>query len=141
MYRITLSLIFILSLFAVKEAKSQVNVAYYGNIVHSKIGIGYEFNETWWADLRIYSGTSLNDLTPEVVLVYNFMRRDRYKNYVGAGMVLNYLNGFVAPLGVRFTPFENYDNLSFHIEFQPMYEFDLDDFFISGLLGLRFKFN
>lgn len=142
MTKTTLQALFILFLlFSFSESKAQVSASYFGNVSNSKVGIGYDFNEKLWTEVRLYSGTTLRNLTVEAVLNYNFLRRDKYRTYVGAGIVVNYLNGLVVPLGVQFSPFENLNNFSFHIEFQPMYEVDYQNIFIEGFWGLRYKFN
>ncbi|CAM4356302.1 hypothetical protein [Gillisia limnaea] len=142
MSKITLKAIFILSLlFSFNQAKAQLSVSYFGNSANSKVGVGYDFNEKLWTELRIYSGTSLENVTAEAVLNYNFLRREKYRTYVGGGVVVNNLNGVVVPIGVQFTPFESLNNFSFHIELQAMYEVDYEDLFINGFGGIRYKFN
>lgn len=92
-----------------------------------------------WSDLRIYSGTTIDNFTPEIVLNYNFLRKENYETYFGAGAILNNINGIVIPIGIGIKPFENLKNLSINIEFNPLYEIDLDDVFIRGFIGIRYK--
>ena len=120
---------------------SQITTSFYVNESNSKLAIGYEFNEKLWTDLRIYSGTNISNFTPEIVLNYNFLRKENYYTYVGGGIILNNINGIVVPFGVGIKPFENMKNLSINIEFNPLYEIDLDDLFIRGFIGLRYKIN
>ena len=142
MSKITLRIIFMLLLvFSFSNANAQVSVSYFGNAHNSKVGVAYGFNEKLWTELRLYSGTSLENTTAEAVLNYNFVRREKYNAYVGGGVVLNSLNGLVLPLGVNFSPFENLNNFSLHIELQPMYEVDYEDLFLNGFGGIRYKFN
>lgn len=56
-------------------------------------------------------------------------------------MILNNINGIVVPLGIGIKPFENMKNLSLNIELNPLYEIDLNDLFIRGFIGLRYKIN
>ena len=120
---------------------SQITTAFYTNDSNSKIAIGYEFNEKLWTDLRIYSGTNIDNFTPEVVLNYNFLRKENYYTYIGGGIILNNINGVVVPIGVGIKPFENLKNLSINIECNLLYETDLEDLFIRGFIGIRYKIN
>lgn len=132
---------FLLLLFSFNEANSQISVSFYGNAHNSKVGVAYDFNEKLWAEVRLYSGTSLGNITAEAVLNYNFLRRETYETYFGGGIVVNNLNGLILPVGARFTPFESLENFSFHIELQPMYEVDYEDVILYGFGGIRYKFN
>jgi len=135
-----LKLIIILSLvITYSSGYSQVSTSFYVNESNSKIAIGYQFNDKLWSDLRIYSGTTIDNFTPEIVLNYNFLRKENYETYFGAGAILNNINGIVIPIGIGIKPFENLKNLSINIEFNPLYEIDLDDVFIRGFIGIRYK--
>ena len=120
---------------------SQITTSFYTNDSNSQIAIGYEFNEKLWTDLRIYSGTNIENFTPEVVLNYNFLRKENYYTYIGGGIILNNINGVVVPIGVGIKPFENLKNLSINIECNPLYETDLEDLFIRGFIGIRYEIN
>jgi hypothetical protein len=120
---------------------SQITTSFYVSELNSKFGIGYEFNEKLWTDLRVYSGTNISNFTPEIVLNYNFLRKENYYTYVGGGIIVNNINGIVVPIGIGIKPFENMKNLSINIEFNPLYEIDLDDLYIRGFIGLRYKIN
>ena len=120
---------------------SQITTSFYVNDSNSKVAIGYEFNEKLWTDLRIYSGTNIDNFTPEVVLNYNFLRKENYYTYIGGGIILNNINGVVVPIGVGIKPFENLKNLSINIECNLLYETDLEDLFIRGFIGIRYKIN
>lgn len=142
MPNITLKFLFILLfIFSFTEAKSQISVSYFGNANISKVGMAYDFKEKLWAEVRLYSGTSLENTTAEAVLNYNFLRREMYQTYFGGGIVVNNLNGLVIPIGASFTPFESINNFSFHIELQPMYEVDYENVLLNGFGGIRYKFN
>lgn len=130
----------LLLLFAFNEARAQWSASYYGNSSNSKVGIGYDFNEKLWAELRIYSNLALYEITVEPLLNYNFVRRDQYKTYVGLGLVLNEINGVFLPVGVQVSPFENLRNFSFHIELQIIEVFDYNDTYLNGYWGLRYRF-
>ena len=118
---------------------AQLTTSFYSNDFNSKFAIGYEFNEKLWTDLRIYSGTDIDNFTPELVLNYNFLRKDNYYTYFGGGIVANNINGIVVPIGIGIKPFENLKNLSINIEFNPLYELDFEDLFIRGFVGIRYR--
>ena len=117
---------------------SQISTSFYQNDNNSKIAIGYEFNEKLWGDIRIYSGTNIENFTPEIVLNYNLVRKEKYETYIGAGFSLNNINGIIIPVGIGIKPFENIKNLSFNIELNPTYEMDLEDLLIRGFVGIRY---
>lgn len=135
-----IKLIIFLSLSAVYlKGYSQVSTLFYANESHSKVAVGYQFNDKWWSDLRIYSGTTINNVTPEIVLNYNFLRKENYEIYFGARVIFNNINGIVIPIGIGIKPFKSVQNLSLNIEFNPLYELDWNDLFIRGFIGIRYK--
>ncbi|MHB0756801.1 hypothetical protein [Polaribacter sp. M15] len=117
---------------------AQTSVSFYQNETNSKIAIGYEFHKKLWADLRVYSGTNIGNFTPEVVLNYNFVNKEKYETYIGAGFSLNNISGIIIPVGIGIKPFEKLKNLSLNIELNPTYEMDLDDLLIRGFIGVRY---
>ncbi len=134
-----IKLIIFLSLSVVYlKGYSQVSTSYYANGSNSKVAIGYQFNDKLWSDLRVYSGT-IDHFTPEIVLNYNYLRKENYETYFGVGVILNNINGIVIPIGIGIKPFENLKNLSLNIEFNPVYELDINDLFIRGFIGIRYK--
>ncbi len=142
MKKISIKYVLILiGIFSFQYSYSQISVSYYGNSNLSKVGVGYDFNDKLWTELRIYSGTTIEEITPEVVLNYNFLNKEDYKIYAGGGVVLNYFNGIVSQVGTQIMPFEKLKNFSFHIELQPQYNFDFEDIYIFGYGGIRYKFN
>ena len=117
---------------------SQISASFYQNESNSKIAIGYEFNDKLWTDFRLYSVTNIENITPEIVLNYNFMKKEKYEAYIGAGIILNNINGIIIPIGIGIKPFENLKNLSLNIELNPLYEIDFEDVFIRGFIGIRY---
>ena len=117
---------------------SQISASFYQNESNSKIAIGYEFNNKLWTDFRLYSGTNIENITPEIVLNYNFVKKEKYETYIGAGIVLNNINGIIIPIGIGIKPFENLKNLSLNIELNPLYEIDFEDVFIRGFIGIKY---
>jgi hypothetical protein len=89
--------------------------------------------------LRLYSNTSIENITPELVVNYNVSRKENHNIYLGLGVNLNYFNGIVVPIGVQFTPIEKFKNFSLHIEFQPTIDFE-NDVLLQSSWGLRYRF-
>ncbi|MCK9438433.1 MAG: hypothetical protein M0Q12_14660 [Synergistaceae bacterium] len=129
--------IFILTFFY-NNGFSQLSVSHYNSSL-SKIGLGYNFSEKVWSELRLYTNTDIDNLTPELVVCYNIVNREKHNIYAGIGGVANYFNGIVVPIGVQFTPFEKFDKFSLHIEIQPTLDFENDPI-IQSSWGLRYKF-
>lgn len=117
---------------------SQLSVSCYSSSL-PKIGLGYNFTDRWWTELRLYSNTMLEDISPELVVCFNLIKKDRHDIYIGAGATVNLFNGPVMPVGVRFTPFEKLGRFSLHIEFEPMLDIE-NDIILQGSWGLRYKF-
>lgn len=85
---------------------AQFSVSYYSSSL-SKIGVGYNFSNKLWSELRLYSNTFTDDFTPEFVVCYNIMEKEKHNVYLGFGGNINYFTGFVLPIGLQFTPVEN----------------------------------
>jgi len=117
---------------------SQLSVSYYSSSL-SKIGLGYNFSDRIWSELRVYSNTDFDNITPELVLCYNFVNNERYNIYAGVGGVIGFYNGIIIPIGVQFTPFEKFDKFSLHIELQPTINFESARVLQSSW-GIRYKF-
>lgn len=118
---------------------AQVSVSYYSSSL-SKAGIAYDFNERVWGELRVYENTVLKDITPELVFCYNTTSKKTHQTYVGLGVNINQLTGIVSPVGVQFSPAEKWNRFSFHIEFQPTFDFGNRRTILQSTWGLRYKF-
>lgn len=130
-----------LLLFITTVASSQITASFYTNSNSSKFAAGYNINERFWTDLRVYSGTDIDNITPELVINHNIVKKSSYDVYFGAGAILNDINAFVIPIGIGIKPLDSLKNLSLNIEFNPIYEIDLDDVFIRGFVGVRYILN
>ena len=119
---------------------SQFSTSYYS--YYSRIGVGYNFNERLWGELKLYTNTFIRDVSPELVLCYNFVKKEKHNIYIGFGGSANHFKGLVLPIGIQFTPFEKFDRFSLHIEAEPMYDFDrdLEEMAILGSWGFRYTF-
>lgn len=118
---------------------SQFSVSYYSSSL-SKIGLGFNVSDRFWSELRLYSNTTIHAITPELVVCFNFVKRERHNIYFGLGGNINYFTGFVLPVGVQFTPIEKFDRFSLHIELQPSLDILSRDLILQSSWGLRFKF-
>jgi hypothetical protein len=118
---------------------SQVSISYYTSSL-SKIGLGYDFNDKIWSEFRLYSNTNLEDITPEIVVCYNFINKENHNIYLGLGGNFNYFNGLVLPAGIQFIPVENFDRFSLQIELQPAFDIQSSDLILQSSWGLRYKF-
>ena len=129
----------IISLLFCLWGNAQVSVSYYSSSL-SKAGIAYDFNERVWGELRVYENTMLKDITPELVFCYNTTSKETHQTYVGLGVNVNQLTGIVVPVGVQFSPTEKWNRFSFHIEFQPTFDFGHERIILQSAWGLRYKF-
>ena len=121
------------------SASSQVSVSYY-SLSLPKIGMAYDFTPRFWSELRLYSDTYINNITPELVFCFNIANKQHHRIYLGLGGNINYITGFVMPLGVQFTPFEKFDRFSLHIEFEPTLDLVVEDLILQASWGIRYKF-
>lgn len=106
----------------------------------NKIGLGYNFSQRIWTELRIYSNTNLDNLTPELALLFNVSKKERHEIYFGIGGVANYFDGLIVPMGLQFRPFENFKRFSLQIEFSPIIDFDRSDIIFQSSAGIRYTF-
>ncbi len=120
-------------------AKSQLSVSYYSSNL-SKIGLAYDFTPRFWSEVRLYADTDISNITPELVLCFNLASKEFHRIYLGFGGNVNYLNGFVMPVGVQFTPFEKFGRFSLHIEFEPSLDLVSETVIIQASWGVRYRF-
>ena len=118
---------------------SQMSISYYSSSL-SKIGLGYNFSDRFWSELRLYSNTEIYDLTPELVVCYNVVKRENHNIYLGLGGNVNYFNGLVFPVGVQFAPIDKFDKFSLHIELLPTLDIGGEMIIVQSSWGLRYKF-
>lgn len=120
-------------------AFSQMSISYYSSSL-SKIGLAYDFSPRVWSEMRLYSNTSVGNITPELVLCFNVSRKEFHRVYIGVGGNVNYFTGFVMPIGVQFTPFEKFERFSLHIELEPTLDFSSEDLILQSSWGIRYSF-
>ncbi len=121
-----------------KTSSAQLSVSYYNSSL-SKIGVAYNFTDRFWSELRLYSNTVLNDITPELIVNFNLVQKERHQIYLGAGGNVNVFTGLVFPAGVQFIPLENFRKFSLHIELQPSIDFN-NDMILQSAWGIRYNF-
>lgn len=122
------------------SANAQVSTSFFHSVNFSKIGVGYEFSNRFWADARIYGGFQPQDFTVEPTIFINFLHREEYDCYLGTGVSFAGIKNLVAPLGVRFRPVKNYSNFLIHFEATPTLSLEEKDEFIYASFGLRYIF-
>jgi len=126
--------------FFIQTSLGQLSGSFYSGGGDAKIGIGYDFSDKVWADLRMYGGVTFNDFTPEITGNYNFVRKEKHDVYTGLGFSVNGRNGFFIPLGFRVRPFEKLNDFSLVVEAEPMYNFDIEDLVFVCFGGIRYTF-
>lgn len=133
----------------------QFSLSYYlsGN-GQNKIGFGYNFSKTIWAeyrtcgDTRTYLTTSNHYETfrlsnNEIALLFNVAKRERHNFYTGISLqkvdpIGTYLS---LPLGLKFLPIENFKRLSLQIEFKPGFKYDdIWNVYCQSSFGIRYTF-
>lgn len=140
MKRSILTIVFIMSLLTIcNTTYGQLSMSYqYSSL--SKIGLGYNFSQRIWSELRIFSDTYLEGVTPELVFLYNISVKERHELYIGAGGVINTLSGIVLPIGLQFRPIENFKRFSIQIEFEPTIDIGNEDLAFLSSAGIRYTF-
>jgi hypothetical protein len=118
--------------------KAQLSLSYHHSAV-DKIGLGYNFSDRFWGELRMYNSDLLNNFSPEVVFCYNIVKKERHEFYTGAGVTVGTFTGFVFPVGVQFYPISEFRRFSLHVDFQPIIEFEGSILAISSF-GIRYRF-
>jgi hypothetical protein len=120
------------------ESFSQISVAYYQSS-SAKTAVAYNFSDRLWTEVRVYGNAFTNNFTPEAALLYNIIQKENHSVYIGAGVNLNGYQGFIVPMGVQIRPLSDFRNLSLHIEFQPMYDFNTY-YILQSSFGFRYHF-
>lgn len=131
--------VFILILFC-NQAYSQLSASFnYSSL--PKFGLGYQFSKRIWTEFRSISNTKIDDFTPELIMGYNIIAKDKHNVYLGLGVTANYFSGFVAPVGLEFFPIETFNNFSLRIELEPAYTaFDTEELFLFSSFGVKYRF-
>jgi len=138
MKKLKLLLLLVVVWMGIGSGVAQPSISYYSSSM-SKIGLGYDFNRSFWSEIRLYGNTTIDNITPELVFCYNIVKGERHNTYAGVGFNVNYFNGPVFPFGVQFSPIEKLNGFSLHIEIQPTFDIGYD-VILQTAWGLRYKF-
>lgn len=106
-------LILTLSLFSF-AGYSQFGVSYHQSNL-SFVGFNYQTGERFLSELRLSTNTLLEDLSPELILQYKFIKKENHEFYAGIGGRFQIDEGMVIPVGFHLFPFDN-KQFGFHTE-------------------------
>ena len=106
-----LILLLVLSSFA---GFSQIGISYHQSQL-SFIGVNYQTSERFLTEFRLNTNTLIEDLSPELVLHYQFVKKETHEAYAGIGGRFQIDEGMVVPLGFNLFPF-NKKQFGFHTE-------------------------
>jgi hypothetical protein len=102
------------------------------------IGANFEIGDRLRPELRIGTDAFFEDLSGEIVVMYDILDKDDYEFYLGAGVRANGFTGLVIPIGLNFYPFEE-KKFGFHIEAAPVFV-ENNSNLLRGSLGIRYRF-
>ncbi|HCX24941.1 MAG: hypothetical protein CMB80_06500 [Flammeovirgaceae bacterium] len=106
-----LILLLVLSSFA---GFSQIGISYHQSQL-SFFGVNYQTSERFLTEFRLNTNTLIEDLSPELVLHYQFVKKETHEAYAGIGGRFQIDEGMVVPLGFNLFPF-NKKQFGFHTE-------------------------
>ena len=133
-------LFLIVTLFLTKVTTAQISSSFYMSNEYSSIGVGYDFHNRLWSEIRMYGNLKIEDFTVEPVVAYNFITSEDFHTYVGVGFNINYITGPTIPLGIHIKPFEQLPNFKFLFEANPYYNIDSETFIFYCAAGFRYCF-
>ena len=117
--------------------KAQVAFSYHQSSIVSSFGVSTNPDKNVWVEGRISTNSSQFDITGMVL--YNFVKRDDFKLYTGAGFGSVLFQGnFALALGFQVKPIEKKDNFSLFAEYTPLLDTDLLNYIGSGSIGIRY---
>ncbi|MDR0604683.1 MAG: hypothetical protein LBG80_10310 [Bacteroidales bacterium] len=106
----------------------------------NKIGIGYGISRIFTVDAYFYSSEDFVSFSPEVNIRINYLTKDRYKLYAGAGMFIGLQASLIFPVGVEIKPFTSYPQLSFRFNVNPVIGLDVNSSYFTPGLGICYSF-
>lgn len=121
--------------------QAQFNVSLEMSNVLPKVGVGYKFNPRIWVTASCYGDGSISQWTADAAFRYNFVASGRFDFYAGVGSMFNRI-AIIFPVGVRFSPINNFRNLSLHAELiHAIGRYDPDTWYWGyGTIGVRYQF-
>lgn len=124
-------------IFLAATLKAQVAFSYHQSSVVSSFGASTNPDKSVWVEGRISTNSSEFDVTGMVL--YNFVKRDDFKLYTGAGFGSVLFEGnFALALGFQVKPIEKKDNFSLFAEYTPLFDTDFLNYIGSGSIGMRY---
>lgn len=119
---------------------AQIGVSYQFSEVHPNISVSYGAKNQWWGELRLSADVDISNFSPEILGLYNFIKKESADFYGGVGLKVNLIPGPMAVTGINIYPFEN-KQFGFLAEIGFMYNTDNDNSILRGLGGFRYIFN
>jgi len=117
-----------------------INYAQFGAAYHqsqlSFVAVNYEFKERFRPELRLSTNVFDEDVSPELVFLYDILNKSDYEFYVGVGGRANVDEGFVVPVGLNIYPLPQ-KQFGFHFEVAPIIN---DVTILRGSWGIRYRF-
>lgn len=113
-----LFMFFILGLLA-STASAQLGVSYHQSSI-PYLGINYELNNQFMAEVRVGANNYFENLAFEFTANYFIVQDPSYDLYGGIGGRTSHFAGLVVPVGINLYPFDNKD-FGFHIEAAGMF--------------------
>ena len=115
--------IFIISILGISNSGNGQFSISYQHSGFSRVGIGYNFSQKIWTELRIYDHSYYGNITTELALLYNVSIKESHVIYLGFGGLAGDSFGLAIPIGLQFRPLENFRRLSLQIELEPVFVF------------------
>ena len=130
---------FLFLVFFSKLGISQISVSFYCSS-NSKVGVAYNFSNRLWSELRLNNADEFSDISSELILNYNIVKKERHNIYTGIGGVVNLdYGGLLVPIGIQFYPITDFKNFSIHVELLPTLIVG-DEIQLNSALGIRYLF-
>ena len=118
-----------------------VSLAQFGVGFHQSnipfVSLNYQLKNRLRPELRIGVDNFFEEIGVEGVMVYDFVEKEDYQVYAGAGGRVNALAGLVVPIGVNVFPLP-VKQFGFHIELAPIIG---NSSVLRASWGIRYRFN
>lgn len=113
----------------------QLGISYHQSNL-SFAGVNYQLGERFLPEFRMGANVLLDNFAPELVINYQFVKKEDYQVYAGLGGRIQIDEGIVLPLGVNIYPFEN-KQFGFQTELATVFS---DNQIFRGSWGIRYHF-
>lgn len=125
-----------LLIFVLNSAFAQWGVAFYQSHF-SHAGVNYPIGKKWLPEFRVGLNTDLDNISPEVLINYLFIKKASHQFYAGFGGRAQIDEGLVLPVGLNIYPFED-NNFGFHTEIAIIKTYE--NAILRGFWGIRYRF-